>query len=81
MTKHFAFLLAWLVFIPAAMAVSSDQSDAGVEFFEKKIRPVLAEHCHKCHSHKAEKLKAGKVSSRAAIPALRSRWASRGKAD
>ena len=59
MTKHFAFLLAWLVSIPAAMAVSSDPSDAGVEFFEKKIRPVLAEYCHKCHSHKAEKLKAG----------------------
>ena len=59
MTKHFAFLLAWLVSIPAAMAVSSDPSDAGVEFFEKKIRPILAEYCHKCHSHKAEKLKAG----------------------
>ena len=34
-------------------------SDAGVEFFEKKIRPVLAEHCYKCHSQKAEKLKSG----------------------
>ena len=27
-----------------------------VEFFEKKIRPVLVEHCYKCHSDKAEKL-------------------------
>src|SRR5436309_12698998 len=27
------------------------------EFFEKKIRPVLAEHCYKCHSASAEKLK------------------------
>jgi hypothetical protein len=26
-----------------------------VEFFEKKIRPVLAEHCYKCHSEKGEK--------------------------
>ena len=22
----------------------------GVEFFEKKIRPLLAEHCYECHS-------------------------------
>lgn len=28
-----------------------------VEFFEKKIRPVLAEHCYACHSVEAEKNK------------------------
>jgi hypothetical protein len=28
-----------------------------VEFFEKKIRPALAEHCFKCHSSEAEKSK------------------------
>jgi hypothetical protein len=28
-----------------------------VEFFEKRIRPVLVEHCYECHSTKAEKLK------------------------
>ena len=28
---------------------------AGVEFFEKKIRPVLSEHCYGCHSGKAGK--------------------------
>jgi hypothetical protein len=27
------------------------------EFFEKKIRPVLAEHCYKCHSAEAQKNK------------------------
>jgi len=31
----------------------------GNEFFEKKIRPVLAEKCYQCHSAKAEKLKGG----------------------
>jgi len=30
---------------------------AGVEFFEKKIRPLLAEQCYKCHSAESEKLK------------------------
>ena len=29
------------------------------EFFEKKIRPLLAEHCYKCHSVESEKLKSG----------------------
>ena len=30
-----------------------------MEFFEAKIRPVLAEHCYQCHSVKSEKIKAG----------------------
>src|SRR5688500_16365927 len=32
---------------------------AHLDFFEKKIRPVLAERCYKCHSAEAEKLKGG----------------------
>jgi hypothetical protein len=31
---------------------------AGIEFFETKIRPVLAEKCYKCHSSESEKIKA-----------------------
>ena len=30
-----------------------------VEFFEKRIRPVLSEQCYKCHSSTSEKLKGG----------------------
>jgi mono/diheme cytochrome c family protein len=30
-------------------------------FFESKVRPVLADHCYKCHSAKAEKIKGGLV--------------------
>jgi hypothetical protein len=30
---------------------------AGLEFFEKKIRPVLVEKCYSCHSAQSEKLK------------------------
>ncbi|HXG10340.1 MAG TPA: DUF1553 domain-containing protein [Gemmataceae bacterium] len=40
----------------------------GVDFFEKKIRPVLVEHCYQCHSAEAEakkKLRGGlRVDSR-----------------
>ena len=36
----------------------STASQADDEFFEKKIRPLLAEHCYACHSPTAKKLKA-----------------------
>src|SRR5437867_1955062 len=40
----------------------------GIEFFEKKIRPVLAEHCYTCHSHQAKKPRGGLyLDSRAAL--------------
>src|SRR5687767_10597891 len=29
----------------------------GIEFFEKRIRPVLAEHCYECHSATSKKVK------------------------
>ena len=32
---------------------------ANYEFFENKVRPVLVNHCYKCHSQKAEKVKGG----------------------
>jgi hypothetical protein len=31
----------------------------GVDFFEKKIRPLLANHCYGCHSAQAKKLRGG----------------------
>src|SRR5262245_20730406 len=45
-------LLAWT---PGARCADAE----GVAFFEKKIRPVLVEHCYACHSQGAAKLKAG----------------------
>ncbi len=39
-----------------------------LEFFERSVRPLLAEHCYSCHSSKAEKLKANLlVDSRAGL--------------
>ncbi len=54
MKRFFALIL--LTALPAAAA---EFAPADLEFFEKKIRPVLAEHCYKCHSAKSKKLKAG----------------------
>ncbi|HLJ91976.1 MAG TPA: PSD1 and planctomycete cytochrome C domain-containing protein [Gemmataceae bacterium] len=43
--------------LPAAEAVADNS--AGNEFFEKRIRPVLVQHCHSCHSTRAKKPKGG----------------------
>ncbi|MFM9963829.1 MAG: PSD1 and planctomycete cytochrome C domain-containing protein [Planctomycetaceae bacterium] len=39
--------------------LSAQAEDVGVEFFEKKIRPVLVKHCYECHSANAKKLGGG----------------------
>src|SRR3954470_23055169 len=46
----------YLLLTAAAVAVEPADSP---EFFEKRIRPVLAETCYKCHSATSEKLKGG----------------------
>ena len=38
-------------------AFGAPADPAGIEFFERRIRPALVEHCYKCHSAEAEKLK------------------------
>src|SRR5687767_14085907 len=47
---------AWL-WIAARGSSLSGQEQKGSEFFEAKIRPVLVEHCYKCHSAQAATLK------------------------
>lgn len=43
-------------------------SSEQLEFFEKSIRPLLAEHCYQCHSGKAKRLEGGlRLDSRALI--------------
>src|SRR5262249_35840457 len=61
--RTFPFLLAsigWLTMVPKLSAQPNARK--GIEFFESKIRPVLVEHCYRCHSEEARKkgkLKAG----------------------
>src|SRR5262249_53571515 len=59
-------LLAATLLLPAFRAAAASPED--VEFFEKKVRPILAEHCYKCHSAQAKKPKGGLlVDSRTAL--------------
>jgi hypothetical protein len=40
------------------VASAADLPPEHVEFFETKIRPILADHCYKCHSTESGKSKA-----------------------
>ena len=43
--------------MPISGSHAAEGAMTGVMLFEKKIRPVLVEHCYKCHSSKADLLK------------------------
>src|SRR5687767_7141319 len=59
-------LLTTLILAAAGRAAADDP--AGIEFFEKKVRPVLAEHCYSCHSTAAKKDRGGlHLDSKAAV--------------
>ncbi len=38
---------------------AAELTPSQIQFFENKIRPVLADHCYQCHSTQAEKVKGG----------------------
>lgn len=56
-------ILAGLVFTGvisrSASAQESPADPQAIAFFEKKIRPVLVQHCYECHSEGAKKVKGG----------------------
>jgi cytochrome c553 len=57
MPQKLAILAFFLVLISrVTLAVPED---AGTQFFESKIRPLLIEKCYSCHSAQAKKLKGG----------------------
>lgn len=50
--------LAGLTFVTLKTAAAEPDS-AALDFFEKKIRPLLVENCYKCHSAQSDKIKGG----------------------
>lgn len=74
--NRFIFLLAaltvsvWLILGAGTPCNAQEMKfDAGqIEFFERKVRPLLVDNCHACHSLSAEKNQGGLLlDSRAAI--------------
>ena len=52
----------------ASLATAADLPPDQLEFFEKKVKPVLVDKCYKCHSNEAGKAKGGLlVDSRESI--------------
>ena len=51
-------LLSFVIVAPALRAGETISPDH-LDFFEKKIRPVLVEHCYSCHSAESKELKGG----------------------
>src|SRR5690349_13242898 len=55
--------LRWvgLAFALLGVVPTSGAADnaAGLEFFEQKIRPILADNCYKCHGQESTKVKGG----------------------
>ena len=41
---------------PAILFSAEEFDKEGLEFYEKKIRPLLKQHCYRCHSEQAEML-------------------------
>lgn len=61
-------LLLWLWTVSANAGDGAKSSDPDVDFFERRIRPVLVEKCYSCHSSQHNSSKGGlRVDSRSAI--------------
>jgi hypothetical protein len=61
MIRRQSRLLIWLTILAVSgpsRGVAAD-SQGGIEFFEKRVRPLLVKRCYECHSASAKKLKAG----------------------
>lgn len=64
------FLTFALVVWPAAILICSlsmaapNRDDAGTEFFERRIRPILVKHCYECHSEQAQEQQGGLLLDR-----------------
>ena len=55
--KQFLRPLAALVLLISGQWCAAEE--AGIEFFEKRIRPILADRCYKCHSAETNEIKGG----------------------
>src|SRR5882672_27730 len=52
-------ILLFLCILLGPASAFAQEKAAEFEFFEKKVRPVLVQHCYECHSAKAKKVRGG----------------------
>jgi hypothetical protein len=53
-----------LCFLTGTVSQSTAEDQAGLDFFEKNVRPLLVKHCYACHSEKSGKRKGGLLLDR-----------------
>ena len=67
MQKHLLRILVICSFVCQSISIWGQETEvekptaAGVEFFEKNIRPVLSSQCYQCHASDAKQIKGGLV--------------------
>ncbi|QDT05652.1 Planctomycete cytochrome C [Rubripirellula lacrimiformis] len=59
-------LIGMLVFVVVSAACQRESPADETEYFERKIRPLLSEHCYSCHSSDAETIHGGLLLDSAA---------------
>ncbi len=57
MATGFRAIASWALCLGFAATLSAQEVD--VSYFEKYVRPILAEHCYECHSAQSTKIQAG----------------------
>ena len=66
-TLTFSVVTATVVLVLVPLLVRGNSSPGEIEFFEKRIRPVLAEKCYPCHSAKVNAMSGLRLDSKAGI--------------
>lgn len=49
----------WMIILAFLLCLAHLGAEPGEDFFEKRIRPILVEHCYDCHSRESGKAKGG----------------------
>lgn len=57
--RALTFSLLWVGLVTNSLGQGPQADREGLEFFERKIRPLLAEHCWECHAADSNPLQAG----------------------
>ena len=55
MRGKWLLLVLWFGSFTGVTCAAEEPSPTAIEFFEKRVRPILVEHCHKCHGEKQQK--------------------------
>ncbi len=61
MPHGFSHPVSLIAAIALALPLRAANTAEHADLFEKTIKPILTEHCYKCHSHEADKIKGGLV--------------------